>query len=155
MKANTASVQALPRREGGRKCKVILSQGTWYPLWDSNWARLEKKRRTLLLYQSARSGAWSHVHPPIAEIMSEARQGNRQPQLPRIVIRLTELNTWNWMEQQLQRNSWKAKKLIFQATEQACLLTVTLPRSFLGSAVLTCFCDSFVCLDGSKVWWSC
>jgi hypothetical protein len=58
----------------------------------------------------------------------------------------TELNTWNCMEQRKlrkrQRNS--------QATEQASLLTVALPRSFLVSAVLTCFCDSFASLDGTR-----
>jgi hypothetical protein len=37
-----------------------------------------------------------------------------------------------------------------QAAEQASLLTVVLACSFLMSAVLTCFCDSFVSLDGTK-----
>jgi hypothetical protein len=49
---------------------------------------------------------------------------------------------------QLQRNSLKTEKLNSQATEQASLLTVTLPPSFLVSAVLTYFCDSLVSLDG-------
>jgi hypothetical protein len=51
---------------------------------------------------------------------------------------------------QLQRNSRKTERLDSQATEQASLLTVAFPRSFLVSAVLTCICDSFVCFDGTK-----
>jgi hypothetical protein len=45
---------------------------------------------------------------------------------------------------QFQRNSWKTEKLSSQATEQASLLTVALPSSFLVSVVLTCFCDLFL-----------
>jgi uncharacterized protein YcgI (DUF1989 family) len=67
-----------------------------------------------------------------------AHQGNWQPQFLRIVIRL-ELNTWNLMEQcklrKRQHNSRKTEKLNSQATEQASLLTVVLPCSFLVSAV--------------------
>jgi hypothetical protein len=51
---------------------------------------------------------------------------------------------------QLQPNSQKTKKLNFQATEQARLLTVALQHSFLVSAFLTCFSDSFAALDGLK-----
>jgi hypothetical protein len=51
-----------------------------------------------------------------------------------------------------QRNSRKTKKLNSQATEQASLFIVSLQRSFLVSAVLTCcFCDSFASLHGTKV----
>jgi hypothetical protein len=42
-----------------------------------------------------------------------------------------------------QRNSRKNEKLDFQATEEASLVTVPLPRSLLVSAVLRCFFDSF------------
>jgi hypothetical protein len=52
---------------------------------------------------------------------------------------------------QLQRNSQKTEKLNSKATEQDSFLTVTLPRSFLVSAVLTCFCDLFASLNGTKV----
>jgi hypothetical protein len=55
----------------------------------------------------------------------------------------------------LQGNSRKTEKLNVQATEQASLLTVAFPRSFLVSTVLTWFCDSFPSLDGMKCWWSC
>jgi hypothetical protein len=51
---------------------------------------------------------------------------------------------------QLQRNSRKTEKLNSQATEQANLLEVASSRSFLVSAVLTCFCDAFTSLDGRK-----
>jgi hypothetical protein len=52
----------------------------------------------------------------------------------------------------LQRNSRKTKKLNSQETEQASLLTVALPRSFLVSGALTCFYDSFASLlvDGME-----
>jgi hypothetical protein len=56
---------------------------------------------------------------------------------------------------QLQRNSRKTKELNYQATEQVSLLTAALQRSFLVSAVLWCFCDSFVSLDGRKSLQSC
>jgi hypothetical protein len=52
---------------------------------------------------------------------------------------------------QLQRNSKRTEEVNFQASEEASLLTVALPRSFLVSAILTCFCDSFVSFDGTKV----
>jgi hypothetical protein len=51
---------------------------------------------------------------------------------------------------QLLHNLRKTEKLNFQPTEKARLLTVALPRSFLVSSVLTCFCDSFVSFDGTK-----
>jgi hypothetical protein len=44
----------------------------------------------------------------------------------------------------------KTEKLNSQATELASRLTLALPRSFLVSAVLTCYCDSFVSLEGTK-----
>jgi hypothetical protein len=56
---------------------------------------------------------------------------------------------------QLQRNSRETEKLNSQATEQTSLLTVVLQRSYLVSAVLTCFCDSFASLDGAQGWRSC
>jgi hypothetical protein len=54
------------------------------------------------------------------------------------------------MATQLQHNSRKIEKLNFQATEQATLLAVALPRSFLVSAVQKCFCDSVVSFDSVK-----
>jgi predicted amidohydrolase len=51
---------------------------------------------------------------------------------------------------QLQRNARKTEKLNSQATEQASLLIVVLPRSCLVSAVLAYFCDSLASLDGTK-----
>jgi hypothetical protein len=39
-----------------------------------------------------------------------------------------------------QRNSQKTEKLNSQAIEQASLLTIALPRSFLVPPVITCFC---------------
>jgi hypothetical protein len=51
---------------------------------------------------------------------------------------------------QLQRNSLKTEELNSQAIEQASLLTVALPRSFLVSAVRMCVCDSFVTFDSTK-----
>jgi hypothetical protein len=51
---------------------------------------------------------------------------------------------------QLQHNSRKTEKFNSQVTEQASLLTVALPRSFLVSTVLTHFCDSLASLDGAK-----
>jgi hypothetical protein len=54
------------------------------------------------------------------------------------------------MARQLQHNSWKTEKLNSQATEKASLLTVAFPTSFLVSAVLTHFCNSFVSLDDTK-----
>jgi hypothetical protein len=69
------------------------------------------------------------------------------------------LNTWNWMKQrklrEQQGNSRKTEKHNSHTTEQASLLTVALPCSFLVSPVLTCFCDSVVPFDGMKGWWSC
>jgi hypothetical protein len=55
----------------------------------------------------------------------------------------------------VQCNSQKTEKLNSQATEQASLLTVALLCSFQVSAVLMCFCDSFVSFDSTKGWWSC
>jgi hypothetical protein len=54
------------------------------------------------------------------------------------------------MATQLQCNSLKTEKLNSQATDHARFLTVALPHSFLVSTILTCFCDSFPSLDGSK-----
>jgi hypothetical protein len=62
----------------------------------------------------------------------------------------TEFNTWNWLEKRKlrkrQRDSRKTEKPNSRATEQASLLTVALPLSFLVSTVLTC---SVICF----FWW--
>jgi hypothetical protein len=58
------------------------------------------------------------------------------------------------MEQRIlrkrQRNLQKTEKLNSHATEQASLLTVALPHSFLVSAVLTCFSDSFAFYEAAN-----
>jgi hypothetical protein len=51
----------------------------------------------------------------------------------------------------LKRNSWKTKKLNSRATEQANLLTDALQLSFLVSAVLKRFSDSFASLKVRKI----
>jgi hypothetical protein len=51
---------------------------------------------------------------------------------------------------QLQLKSRKTEKLKSHATEHASLLTVAFQHSFLVTAVLTRFCDSFVSFDGTK-----
>jgi hypothetical protein len=54
------------------------------------------------------------------------------------------------MATQLQRDSRKAENLNSQASEQASIVTVALPRGFLVSAVLTYFSDSLASLDDTK-----
>jgi hypothetical protein len=79
-----------------------------------------------------------------------------QPQFARTVIRISLTRGMNGAAQieetatQLQDNLRKSEKLNFRATEQASLLTVALPRTFLVSAVLTGFCDSFLSFDDMK-----
>jgi hypothetical protein len=54
-----------------------------------------------------------------------------------------------------QSNSWKTEKFNSQTTEQANFLAVAFSQNFLVSAILMCFCDSFVSLDGTKGCSSC
>jgi hypothetical protein len=51
---------------------------------------------------------------------------------------------------QLQRNSRKTEKFNSQTTEQASLLTFASQHSFMVSAVLMRFCDSFGSSDGHE-----
>jgi hypothetical protein len=89
-------------------------------------------------HKSARVWSWPLTSTYTYLVRERASQGNWQPQFPRIPISLS--CTHYWMEQfklrKRQRNSWKAWKLNFQATEHASRLTVALPRDFLMSTVL-------------------
>jgi hypothetical protein len=93
-------------------------------------------------------------HFEISSLRVKAHQGNWQPQhnpnfrqLLSHWVEHKELNGAAQIEEmamQLQCNSRKTEKLNSQATKQASLLKAALLHSFLLSAFLTCFCDSFL-----------